>query len=187
MADWSSIITESYTYIFSKIKDNVILTHASTVTVLDVDLASTEYRDIASGVTPTYPDVTVTSLSLIRLVSSLFGSPRLGRYPCVQTSLVATSFIDALPSLEDRSRRFVVMSNGQDNAAPSQQLALQLASMLGRDRIVNNEQLTSIMGQVTQARRLLDSIEQEAQNRHSQYQSMVQQLQARVNQGAEAE
>lgn len=79
------------------------------------------------------------------------------------------------------------MNNGQDNAGPSQQLALQLASMLGRDRIVNNEQLTSIMGQVAQARRLLDSIEQEAQNRHSQYQSMVQQLQARVNQGAEAE
>ncbi|KAI0089256.1 hypothetical protein BDY19DRAFT_134251 [Irpex rosettiformis] len=79
------------------------------------------------------------------------------------------------------------MSNGQNNAGLSQQLALQLTSLLGRDRMVNGDQLTSILAQVSQARRVLDSIEQEANNRHASYQEMVQQLSARVQQGAEAE
>ena len=78
------------------------------------------------------------------------------------------------------------MSNGQNNAGPSQDLVLQFSSLFGRDRMVNGDQLSSILDQVSRARMVLDNIEREAHNRHAAYQGTVQQLEARVQQGADA-
>ena len=53
--------------------------------------------------------------------------------------------------------------------------------------MVNGDQLSSILDQVSRARMVLDNIEREAHNRHAAYQGTVQQLEARVQQGAEAQ
>ncbi|KAI0686486.1 hypothetical protein BC835DRAFT_452420 [Cytidiella melzeri] len=78
------------------------------------------------------------------------------------------------------------MSNGQNNAAPAQELTIQLHSLLA-NQVFTDAHHASVVEHIRRARAMLDNVEQEAHNRHGMYQNAVKALQDRIVAGQQAQ